>query len=120
MRRWVSTTRVTILLCAFGAAALFLPWAEATVVRFDPSKPSRADGSLEAHRIYSESYPGYRFWHAGVAAGGFLGLLLFLVATGGFDPAPPWRSAAQMTVAGAIVGAVVVGMNHQYAVANSR
>jgi hypothetical protein len=114
MRRWVSTAKVAILLCALGTATLFLPWAEATVVLFDPSKPPRPDGSRQAQRIYTESYPGYRLWHAGAAAGGFLGLLLLLVATGGLDPTPRWRSAAQLAVGGAIIGAVIAGMNYRY------
>jgi hypothetical protein len=118
VRRWVSTTSIAILLCALGAATLFLPWADLTVVQFDPSKPRRADGVIEG-RIYFESNPGYRFWHAGAAAGGFLSLLLFLVATGGFDPVPPWRSAAQLAVGGAIAGAVDAGMNYPYAVAEA-
>ena len=117
MRRWVSTTNVTLVLCGLGTAALLLPWAEATVVLFDPAKPPRPDGVLEARRVYTESYPGYRFWHAGAASGAFLGLLLLLVATGGLDPAPWWRSAVQLACGGAIIGAVVAGMNYRYAVA---
>src|SRR5262245_33730941 len=119
MRRWVSTTGVAALLCALGAATLFLPWAEATVVLFDPSRPPRPGGVIQAQRILSETYPGYRFWHAGAAAGGFLSLLLLLVATGGLDPVPLWRSAAQLAVGGTIAGVVIAGMNYQYAVAET-
>jgi hypothetical protein len=117
MRRWVSTTSLAIVLCGLGAAALFVPWAEATVVLFDPVKPPRPDGSLEARRFYTESYPGYRFWHAGAAAGGFLALLVLLVAAGGLHPVPPWRSAAQLAVGAAVIGMVIAGMNYRYAVA---
>src|SRR5262249_41768767 len=60
VRRWVSTTGVATLLCALGAATLFLPWAEATVVLFDPSRPPRPGGVIQAQRILSEAYPGYR------------------------------------------------------------
>jgi len=65
VRRWPSSTSVATLLCALGAATLFLTCAEATVALFDPSKPPLPNGALEARRIYFESYPGYRFWHAG-------------------------------------------------------
>jgi hypothetical protein len=44
-----------MVLCALGARTLLLPWAEATVVLFDPSKPPRADGSREEQMIYSGS-----------------------------------------------------------------
>jgi hypothetical protein len=71
-----------------------LPWAEVTVVLFNPAKPPQPDGSLTAQRFYTESYSGYRFWHAGAAAGGFLGLLLLLVATGGLAPVPPARRSS--------------------------
>jgi hypothetical protein len=40
---------------------------------------------------------------------------LFLVATGGLDPVPPWRLA----VGGAIAGAVIAWMNYPYAVAEA-
>jgi len=100
-----------------GAGALFLPWAEATVVLIDPAQKPRADGSYQARRIYDESYPGYRFWHADATAGAFLGLVLFLAVTGGIEPAPWWRSAVLLTVGGAIIGTVIAGMNFRYAVA---
>jgi hypothetical protein len=97
-----------------GVGALFLPWADAQVIHFDPRTPPQPDGSLKALRMYPESYPGYRFWHAGAAAGGFLGLLLFLVATGGLCPPPWWRSAVLLAGGGAIAVAVVVGLNGRH------
>jgi hypothetical protein len=117
VRRWVSTTGVAILLCGLGAAALFLPWADANVILFDPAKPPRPDGVLEGRRFYTESYPGYRFWHAGAAAGGFLALLVLLIAAGGLDPVPLWRSVVQLAIGAAVIGVVIAGMNHKYPVA---
>jgi hypothetical protein len=115
--RWVSTTSVSIFVCGLGAAALFLPWAEATVILFDPAKPPRPDGALEVRQFYTESYPGYRFWHAGAAAGGFLAVLVLLVAAGGLAPAPLWRSAAQLAICAAVIGVVIAGMNYRHTMA---
>lgn len=117
-RRLASTAGLAGLLCVLGAGTLFLSWADATVIHFDPSKPPQPDGSVKALRVYPESYSGYRFWHAGAAAGGFLGLLLFLVSTGGLQPPPWWRSAVLLAVGGAITAVVVVGMNGRHAVAD--
>lgn len=116
IRGWVSTTGLAGLLCVLGVGTLFLPWAGATVLHFDPSKPPQPDGRLKALRMDSESHAGYRFWHAGAAAGGFLGLLLFLIATGGLRPAPWWRSAVLLAVGGVILGVIVVGLNARHPV----
>jgi hypothetical protein len=116
-RVWLSTAGLAGLLCVLGIGTLFFPWAATLTIHFDPSKPREPGGSIEALSMHSESYPGYELWHAGAAAGGFLGLLLLLIATGGLRPAPWWRSAILLAVGGAILVAVVVGMNTRHAVA---
>jgi hypothetical protein len=108
-RARVSTAAV-ILLCALGVATLFVPWAHATVMYFDPEQKPGPDG---------RAYPGYRFWHAIAAAGGFLGVFLFLVVTGRLDPAPWWRWGAVLAAGGGIIGAVLAGMNSPHGVLES-
>lgn len=111
VRRWVSTVSVAAVCSAVGDLTRFLPWAEATVATFDPTKTPRPDGAIQAREIHTESYPGYQFWHAQLAAGGFLGVLLFLVATGGLAPPPRWRSVTLLAAGGIILGSVVAGLN---------
>jgi hypothetical protein len=115
MKRWISTTFVATVVCVLGAGTLFVTWADATVVYYDPSKPRLADGSIQAQALEHDSYPGYQFWHAQAAAAGFLGLLLLLVATGGLEPAPIWRSLVQIATGAALVGVVVAGLNSHHA-----
>jgi hypothetical protein len=116
-RVWLSTAGLAGLLCVLGIGTLFLPWAATLTVHFDPSKPLEPGESIKPTTpMFTESYPGYELWHAGAAAGGFLGLLLLLIATGGLRPAPLWRSAILLAVGGAILVAVVLGMNVWHAV----
>jgi hypothetical protein len=119
-RVWLSTAGLAVLLCVLGIGTLFLPWAATLTIHFDPSKPREPSGSIKPTQMVSQSYPGYELWHAGAAAGGFLGLLLLLIATGGLRPAPWWLSAILLAVGGAILVAVVLGMNVWHAVADEQ
>ena len=113
------TTAAVMLLCALGVATLFVPWAHATVMYFDPEQKPGPDGRIKAKEAVFEAYPGYRFWHAIAAAGGFLGVFLFLVVTGRLDPAPWRRWGAVLAAGGGIIGAVLAGMNSPHGVLES-
>jgi hypothetical protein len=102
---------LAVLLCLLGCGTLFVPWAEAVIGRLDPQKAQTPGHySLIALPII-ESYPGSRFWHGVASALLFLALLVFLVVTGGINPAPWWRSAVLLAGAVCIVAVVLAGLN---------
>src|SRR5689334_14455249 len=101
---------VALTLCVLGCALLFLPWAETMTLWVEPTP--QPDGTYKALRLPShELVPGYRFWHASAAAGGFLALLLFLFATGRVRPMPWWRPTVVLAVAVGVLVTVLVGMS---------
>jgi hypothetical protein len=112
MKSWVSTTSIAMLLCLVGCGSLLLPWAQATVMTFDPV--AQADGSYKLKSWLTESYLGYRFWHASVSALALLGLFLFLLVTSPIRPVPWWRSAAALIDGAGIIIIVLVGLNYRY------
>jgi hypothetical protein len=108
---------MALLLCVLGCGSLLLPWAQATVMTVDPVP--QADGSYKMKAWVTESYAGYRFWHASACALAFLGLFLFLLVAGPIRPIPWWRSATLLVGAASIIVVVLAGLNYQYGVLDS-
>jgi hypothetical protein len=117
MKEWLSTTGIALLLCLLGCSSLLLPWAQAIVLTVDPVP--QADGSYKVKAWVTESYAGYRFWHASACALTFLGLFLFLLVVGPIRPIPWWRSATLLVCATSIIAVVLAGLNYQYGVVES-
>jgi hypothetical protein len=119
MKKLLTTSNLAMVLCLVGCALLFLPWGSAVIWTLDPTP--QADGSykLKSWPPASESYPGYRFWHATACAVGFLALFLLLLATAPVRPVPRWRSVAILVVGGSVLALVVLGLNTEPAVFRS-
>jgi len=112
VNRWLSTTRVAVLLCLLGCSTLFLPWASVLVMAVDPAP--QADGSYKAKHTVSESHAGYQLWHGAASAITFFALFLFLLVTGPLRPVPWWRSAILLLGAMCVVVIVLVGLNFRH------
>jgi len=109
----VRATGIAVLLCCLGCGLLFGEWASATVLFVDPTP--LPDGTYKAKAWpATEAVPGYRLWHAVVAAGLFLAAAAFLLVTGPVRPAPWWRPAAVLAAGAAVVAVVLAGMNYPY------
>jgi hypothetical protein len=107
MRKVWSTGGLAMLLCLAGCVTLFLPWAEAIVVTFDPEAPQTPlpKGSLSRERLY-----GFQLWNGVASAAAFLMALLLLVITGPLQPTPVWRSAALLACSVAALGVAIAIM----------
>jgi hypothetical protein len=107
MKKLLTTSNLAMVLCLVGCALLFTSWGSAVVWTFDSTPQVDGSYKLKSWPPATESYPGYRLWHASACAAVFL----LLLATAPVRPAPLWRSVAVLVVGGAVLVLVILGLN---------
>jgi len=111
MKVW-STASLAMLLCLGGTVLPFFPWAEVTVVTFDPAaQPPPPKGSvtqeIKGGSKTQERVYGFQLRSGVASAAAFLAGFLLLVITGPLRPTPVWRSAVLLACGLAALAAAI-------------
>jgi hypothetical protein len=113
LRRFLaSTTGWAMIFCLLGAAAIFLPWAEARQYRgqFDADGVFHTKGHGFPETIYAT-----RLWHGYSTTFLFVGLFLFLFVTRRINGVPLWQSLVLLAVAVGTLALLLVGREYNHA-----